>query len=70
MKKITALLLVLACMWGLAGCNHQPVQNVKLLKEGNVTDITVTSLPERYEYSFSGEDVKAIVAYLLALRRG
>ncbi len=66
MKKLTAFVLALACVWGLIGCSNQPAQaqSIKLLKEGNITDIDVTSLPEGYAYSFSGEDAKAIIDYL------
>lgn len=41
MKKLTAFVLALACVWGLIGCSNQPAQaqSIKLLKEGNITDI-------------------------------
>lgn len=67
MKKITALIFTLVCMCGLIGCNNQSSQKVELLKDGNVNNIVVTSLPEGYNYSFNGDDAKAIVDYLLNL---
>ena len=69
MKKFIAFVLVCICIFGVIGCN-QPPQQVKatpLLAEGNIVKIDVSSLPEGYNYSFSGEDVKAIIDYLSAL---
>ena len=42
----------------------QQVRGSQLLAEGNVVDIDVSSLPEGYNYSFSGEDTKGIIDYL------
>lgn len=39
----------------------------KLLKEGNVKNVHVTSLPEGYDYSFSGDDAKCIEDYFRKL---
>ena len=64
MRKFTSLLLALACVLGLIGCNNQSAQNGNLLKDGNVTSIAVTSLPEGYDYLFSGDGAKAIITYL------
>lgn len=38
-----------------------------MLVEGNVVKIDVSSLPEGYNYSFSGEDAQAIIDYLSTL---
>ena len=38
-----------------------------LLKEGTVKRISVTSQPEGYDYSFSGDDVQSVVNYLSEL---
>ena len=69
MKKIIAIVLVCICVLGIVGCSQQPqqVQGGQLLSEGNVINIDVSSLPEGYNYSFSGADAKAIVDYLSTL---
>lgn len=69
MKKFIAFVLVCICIFGVIGCNQQPqqVKATPLLAEGNIVKIDVSSLPEGYNYSFSGEDVKAIIDYLSAL---
>ena len=69
MKKIIAIVLVCICVLGIVGCSQQPqqVQGGLLLAEGNVINIDVSSLPEGYNYSFSGADAKAIIDYLSTL---
>ena len=69
MKKIIAIVLVCICVLGIVGCSQQPqqVQGGQLLAEGNVINIDISSLPERYNYSFSGTDAKAIIDYLSTL---
>ena len=69
MKKIIAIVLICICMLGIVGCSQQPqqVQGGQLLAEGNVINIDVSSLPEGYNYSFSGADAKSIVDYLSTL---
>ena len=69
MKKIIAIVLVCLCVLGIVGCNQQPqqVQGGQLLAEGKVINIDISSLPEGYNYSFSGKDAKAIIEYLSTL---
>ena len=69
MEKIIAIILVLICVLGIVGCSQQPqqVRGSQLLAEGNVVNIDVSSLPEGYNYSFSGADAKAIIDYLSTL---
>jgi hypothetical protein len=69
MKKIIAIVLACICVLGIVGCSQQPqqVQGGQLLAEGNVINIDVSSLPEGYNYSFSGADAKAIIDYLSTL---
>lgn len=75
MKKLVAFVLVLILIVCFCGCNNHQAQNgdnqqsqdVKLLEEGNVKSVSVTSLPEGYEYSFSGDDAKTVVDYLVNL---
>ena len=75
MEKIIAIIVVLICVLGIVGCSQQPqqmqgsqqpqqVRGSQLLAEGNVVNIDVSSLPEGYNYSFSGEDAKGIIDYL------
>ena len=69
MKKIIALVAILILLVSIVGCNQQSqqVQGNQLLVEGNVVKIDVSSLPEGYNYYFSGEDAKAIIDYLSTL---
>lgn len=66
MKKLLIITLAFLCVLSMVGCSqqHQQVKGNQLLAEGNIVKIDVSSLPERYNYSFSGEDAKAIVDYL------
>ena len=66
MKKLLTIALVFLCVLGMVGCSQQPqqVQGNQLLAEGNVIKIDVSSLPEGYNYSFNGENAKAIIDYL------
>lgn len=55
------LLLVMVCF---CGCDNQKLKDVKLLEEGCVKNVSITSIPEGYEYLFSEGDAKAVVDYL------
>ncbi len=69
MKKLMTIVLVCICVLVSVGCSQKPqhVQGNQLLTEGNVINIDVSSLPKGYNYSFSGEDAKAIIDYLSTL---
>lgn len=68
MKKNTILILIIACLLTMmTACSGVPVKGGVLLKEGTVKKISVTSLPEGYDYSFSGDDVQSVVNYLSEL---
>ncbi len=43
------------------------ISQSKLLKEGKIKGVRVTSVPAGYEYSFNGSDVNPIVEYLVNL---
>ncbi len=74
MKKIFVFALVLLLIFSLCACNNeqlpndddnqQQVQGKQLLAEGNVIKIDVFSRPGAYNYSFTGENAKAIIDYL------
>ena len=66
MKKLLTILLVFLCVLCIVGCSQQPqqVQGNELIVEDNVIKIDVSSLPEEYNYSFNGENAKAIIDYL------
>ena len=65
MKRLIAAVLSVFCLLSMAGCGKQPQQVNKnqLIAEGNVINVKVSSLPEQYNYSFHGEDAKAIIDY-------
>ena len=69
MKRLFAAMLSLFCLLSMVGCGKQPQQvNInQLIAEGNVINVKVSSLPEQYNYSFHGEDAKAIIDYLTNL---
>ena len=67
MKRLAALVLALTLTVCLCGCNEQPPQKPKLIDADNIKYVSVTSLPEGYEYLFAGEDAKAVADYLLKL---
>ena len=64
MKKLIALIIALVSVCVLVGCSFVAVEGGVLLKDGHVTTISITSLPEGYEYTFKGEDAKSIIDYL------
>ena len=63
MKRFLLIILSLAlCLPVLTGCTPK---QVKKLNEVDIKRISVTTLPESYdyEYSFTGDDARAIVDY-------
>ena len=68
MKKNTILILIIACLLTMmTACSGAAVKGVILLKEGTVKRISVTSLPEGLDYSFSEDDAQSVVNYLSEL---
>ena len=62
MKRILTMILTLAvCLSILSGCGLPDLDG------SSIKSISVTSLPEGYEYSFKGDDAQAIVDYLESL---
>ncbi len=62
MKRIPLIILALAiCLPLFSSCG------LPELDENSIKRISVTSLPEGYEYSFKGDDAQAIVDYLESL---
>ncbi|MBE6620239.1 MAG: hypothetical protein E7625_02590 [Ruminococcaceae bacterium] len=64
MKKIAVFILALLCAVALVGCSPAYTKGSVLLKKGTVARISVSSLPEGYDYSYTGQDAQAIVNYL------
>ena len=64
MKKIAVLVLALLCMVAMVGCSSTYAKGSVLLKEGKVKNVSLSSLPEGYDYSYTGQDAQAIVDYL------
>ena len=67
MRKIFVLIsVIVVTLFCLAGCYEAPqFASPKIAPdEGNIINVEVSSLPERYNYSFSGENAKAIRNYL------
>ena len=67
MKKRIAWVLALVFCLSLTGCFAATKEEGRLLKDGKVEKVSVTSLPEGYAYSFGGEDAQAVVNYFSGL---
>lgn len=61
-RKLFFLLAITLCFSVFSGCSEK-----KLLNDGSVKSVVVTSLPEGYEYSFAGDDAEAVIDYLSSL---
>ena len=67
MKRILLMILTLAiCLPVLSGCTPKQFKN---LNESDIKSVSVSTLPEfyGYEYSFTGEEARAVVDYLSGL---
>ena len=67
MKRILIMILTLAlCLPVFSGCTPKQFKN---LNESDIKSVSVSTLPEfyGYEYSFSGEEARAVVDYLSGL---
>ena len=67
MKKIAVFVLALLCVLALVGCSPAYAEESTLLKEGTVKRVSVSSLPEGYDYSYTGRKAQAILDYLAGL---
>ncbi len=67
MKKFIASILLLVFIVCFCSCNNTSSHSIKLLKEGNICNVVITSWPEYYEYSFIGDDARDIAYYLSKL---
>lgn len=67
MKKLVSFVFLIIMMVCFCGCSNLQSQENKLIEEGNVKSVSVTSLPESREYLFTGDDAKAVVDYLTNL---
>ena len=68
MKRILTMILTIAiCLPILSGCTPKQFKN---LNESEIKSVSVTTLPEfyGYEYSFTGEEARAVVDYLSGLK--
>ena len=68
MKRILLMILTLTvCLPILSGCTPKQFKN---LNESDIKSVSVSTLPEfyGYEYSFSGDEARAVVDYLSGLK--
>ena len=63
MKRLVMVAFVFICLFTIVGCS-QKTKGAQLLKKGNVVNISVSSLPEEYNYIFNSEDSKKIIDYI------
>ena len=66
-KKIFAVLILVLCLAMLAGCKSQEKTTPNTLLPGTdgITAVTVSSMPQGYDYSFSGENAETLAEYIL-----
>lgn len=67
MKRFSLIFItVILCLPILSGCTPKQFKN---LNESEIKSVSVTTLPEfyGYEYSFTGEEARAVVDYLSGL---
>ena len=55
MKKVAVFVLAMLCVVALVGCSPAYAEESTLLKEGTVKRVSVTSRPEGYDYSYTGD---------------
>jgi len=68
LKHFKALVIVLvAFLLTVTACSSATTKSGVLLREGTVKKISVTSLPEGYDYSFAGDSAQSIIKYLSEL---
>jgi hypothetical protein len=68
LKHLKALVIVIiACLLTMTACSGTTTKGGVLLREGIVKRISVTSLPEGYDYSFTGDSAQSIIKYLSEL---
>lgn len=67
MRKLISIVLVSIFLMVLVGCADSSTKGTDLLKEGNVTNINVSSLPEGENYTFTGDAANKIVDYISSL---
>ena len=68
MRRILLIILTIAvCLPILSGCTPKQFKN---LNESDIKSVSVSTLPEfyGYEYSFSGDEARAVVDYLSGLK--
>ena len=68
MKRILLMIFTLAvCLPVLSGCTPKQFKN---LNESDIKSVSVSTYPEfyGYEYSFSGDEARAVVDYLSGLK--
>lgn len=67
MKRISATSMILICMFTLIACSVTPTKGDTLLKSGTVLTVSVSSLPEGFNYSFSGDTAQSVIDYISKL---
>lgn len=67
MRKLVCIMMAAALLLLCAGGCHgeTPAPNDLLPGAAEISGITVTSMPEGYDYSFSGESAKTLAQYVL-----
>ena len=59
--------MLLICLFALTACSGAAEKGGILLKNGTVHKISVSSLPEGYNYSFRGDAVQSVIDYISKL---
>ena len=68
MRKMISLVIASFLVLLIVGCGKDNADNSVLLKEGRIIQVHVSSMPEEYKYSFTGNSATKIVDYLKNLK--
>ena len=64
---VVVMIMIVACLLTMTACSSAVAKGGTLLKEGHVRKIYVSSRPEGYNYSFTGDRAQSIIDYISQL---
>ena len=64
---VMVMIMIAACLLTMTACSSAVAKDGTLLKEGHVRKISVSSRPEGYSRSFTGDKAQSIIDYISQL---